>query len=133
MSVPAVIVIAKSPQPGRSKTRLCPPCTAAQAAGLAEAALSDTLDAAVATRAARTVVALEGEPGDWLPRGAAVLAQRGEGLAERLAAAFEDVGGPALVVAMDTPQLTPALLELAFARLQSPGVDAVLGPSRDGG
>ncbi|NJA55488.1 glycosyltransferase, partial [Streptomyces sp. NEAU-H3] len=36
-------VIAKEPLPGRVKTRLCPPCTPAQAAGLARAALHDTL------------------------------------------------------------------------------------------
>ena len=41
---------------------------------------------------------LDGPPGPWLPPGFEVLAQRGEGLAERLAHAFEDLGGPALVV-----------------------------------
>ena len=33
--------------------------------------------------------------------------QRGDGLDERLAHAFADVGGPALLVGMDTPQVTP--------------------------
>lgn len=129
----ALIVIAKAPVPGRSKTRLCPPCTPAQAAALAEAALRDTLAAVAATPCARRVLALEGEPGPWLPPGFDVIAQRGTGLAERLAAAFEDTGGPALLVAMDTPQLTPALLEAGLAQLAAPGVGAVLGATPDAG
>ena len=128
----ALIVIAKAPVPGRVKTRLCPPCTPRQAAALAEAALRDTLRAAVAARGpVRRVVALEGEPGDWLPAGFDLVSQRGAGLAERLAAAFDDVGGPALLIGMDTPQVTPALLDRALARLALG--DAVFGPARDGG
>lgn len=129
----ALIVIAKAPAPGHSKTRLCPPCTPAEAAALAEAALRDTLAAVAATPAARRVVALTGEPGAWLPDGFEVIAQRGEGLAARLASAFEDVGGPALLVAMDTPQLTPALLGDSLARMARVGVDAALGETLDGG
>ncbi len=129
----ALIVIAKAPAPGRSKTRLCPPCTPEQAAALAEAALRDTLAAVAATPCARRVLALEGERGPWLPAGFDVIAQRGRGLAARLAAAFEDTGAPALLVAMDTPQLTPALLEAGLARLAAPGIGAVLGPTRDAG
>ena len=41
-----LIVLAKSPVPGRVKTRLCPPATPRQAADLAAAALADTLVAA---------------------------------------------------------------------------------------
>ena len=50
------------------------------------------------------MLVLDGEPGGWLPAGWEVVAQRGDGLAERLAAAFADVGGPAFLVGMDTPQ-----------------------------
>jgi rSAM/selenodomain-associated transferase 1 len=116
---------------GRSKTRLTPPCTPAQAAILAEAALADTLAAVAATAAQRHVVVLDGEPGAWLPPGFEVIAQRGAGLGERLAAAFSDVGGAALVVGMDTPQLTPALLGEALAHLHR--ADAVIGAAPDGG
>lgn len=129
----ALIVIAKAPVPGRVKTRLCPPCTPEQAAALAEAALADTLQAVAATPVARRVCVLEGEPGPWLPAGFDVVAQRGDGLDERLAAAFEDVGGPALLVGMDTPQLTPALLADGLDALALPGTDAVLGLAPDGG
>ena len=61
------------------------------------------------------------------------MVQRGRGLGERLAAAFADVGSPALLVGMDTPQLTPPLLLEGMRALAKPDVDAVLGPALDGG
>jgi uncharacterized protein len=128
----ALVVIAKAPAPGRSKTRLCPPCTPREAAALAAAALADTLGAVAATPSRRRVLALDGEL-DRPPGGFDVIAQLGDGLGERLAHALGAAGGPALVVGMDTPQLTPIDLSLAAARLAGPGVDAVLGPARDGG
>ena len=128
---PALAVIAKAPVPGRVKTRLCPPCTPQQAATLARAALRDTLDAVRATGAARRVVVLDGAPGRWLDPGLEVLPQRGDGLDERLANAFADIGGPAVIVGMDTPQVTPALLAAAMRTLTHRR--AVLGPARDGG
>ncbi len=127
----AIAVIAKAPVPGRSKTRLTPPCTPEQAAALATAALADTLAAVAAVPGARRILVLDGAPGAWLRPGFEVIPQRGAGLAERLAAAFADVGEAALVVGMDTPQLTPQLLSHALLRLA--GADAVLGGARDGG
>jgi rSAM/selenodomain-associated transferase 1 len=129
---PALIVIAKAPVPGRVKTRLTPPCTPVQAAALACAALQDTLDAAARTaRAGRRVIVLDGEPGAWVPAGFEVIAQRGDGLAERLAAAFEDVGETALLVGMDTPQVTPALLDAGLAGVAEN--DSAFGAALDGG
>lgn len=133
-----IVVMAKEPRPGRCKTRLCPPATPAQAAALAEAALADTLAAVAEAPADRRVLILDGRPGRWLPPGFAVIPQRGGGLDERLAAALADVArpgveDPALLIGMDTPQVSPALLGGALARLASPGVDAVLGPAADGG
>lgn len=127
----ALAVIAKAPAAGRSKTRLTPPCTPAQAAALAAAALADTLAAMLATPAHRYVVVLEGTGGPWIDPRFDVIAQRGDGLAERLAAAFADIGEPALVVGMDTPQVSPAQLTDAIDRLAT--ADAVLGPAPDGG
>jgi rSAM/selenodomain-associated transferase 1 len=129
----ALVVIAKAPVAGASKTRLCPPLNTGQAAALAEAALADTLQAVASTPAARRVLVLDGEPGRWLPAGFDVIAQRGAGLAERLAHAVADVGEALLVVGMDTPQLTRALLADALHALAAPGTDAVLGPTLDGG
>jgi rSAM/selenodomain-associated transferase 1 len=129
----ALLVIAKDPLPGRAKTRLSPPCSADQAAALAQAALLDTLDAVARTPAVRRVLILDGDPGRWRGRGLEVIPQRGVGFGERLAAAFADVGGPALLVGMDTPQLTPGLLLHGMRALTEPDVDAVLGPAVDGG
>jgi rSAM/selenodomain-associated transferase 1 len=139
VSRPAAVtlaVIAKAPVAGRVKTRLCPPCTPRQAAELAEAALRDTLAAMaeaadLAGREVTRAVVLDGAPGAWIDD-EHVIAQRGAGLDERLAAAFEDLGGgPALIVGMDTPQLTGALLVEALVALERH--DAVLGPATDGG
>jgi rSAM/selenodomain-associated transferase 1 len=128
-----LIVIAKEPVPGRVKTRLTPAYTPAEAAALAEASLRDTLDAVAAAPAARRILALDGLPGPWLPDGFAVIAQRGGGLDERLAAAFGDAwdGRPLVLIGMDTPQGTPALLDAARRELAHR--DAVFGPARDGG
>lgn len=123
-----LLVIAKEPLPGRVKTRLTPPFTPREAACLAAAALTDTLHAVAATPATRRVLVLDGAPGDWLPPGFEVLPQCAGGLDERLADAFAHCHGPALLVGMDTPQVTPELLTVDFT-----GCDAWFGPAQDGG
>jgi rSAM/selenodomain-associated transferase 1 len=129
----SLAVIAKSPQPGRVKTRLCPPCSPDEAAALAEAALRDTLAAVRSARCERRLLVLDGESGAWAHPAFEVIEQRGRTLDERLTAAFEDAGGPTLLIGMDTPQVTPALLEDGLRALAPPEVDAVLGPALDGG
>lgn len=123
-----LLVIAKQPRPGRVKTRLTPPFTPAEAAALAEAALADTLGAVAATPARRRVLVLDGAPGPWLPPGFDVVPQGTGGLDERLADAFAGCTGPALLIGMDTPQVTPDLLDVDFR-----GCDAYFGPAEDGG
>ena len=130
----ALVVIAKAPVPGRSKTRLTPPCTPEQAAALAEAALVDTLAAVAAVPGERRrLLVLEGTPGDWVPAGFEVHPQRSGGLGDRLAGAFAAAGEPAFLVGMDTPQVQPAHVERGLTALEHPGVDAVLGRAPDGG
>lgn len=131
-AVDTIVVLAKEPRAGSTKTRLCPPCSPREAALVARAALTDTVLTVVATPATRLVIALDGDIGDWLPPGLEVVAQRGRGLDERIANAFEDVG-PALLMGMDTPQVTPSHLTSARARLMQDGCDAVLGRTFDGG
>ncbi|MFC8074037.1 DUF2064 domain-containing protein [Streptomyces sp. NPDC057307] len=128
-----LLVIAKEPVPGRVKTRLTPPFSPTEAALLAEAALADTLRTVLALPARRRVLVLEGRPGPWLPPGIEVVPQGGGGLDERIAAAFESCTGPTLLVGMDTPQLTPALLAPALAPVGHGGYDAWFGPADDGG
>jgi len=137
-----LIVLAKTPVPGRVKTRLCPPATPEQAAALAAAALADTLAAARQVPATRIVVALDGEPDAALAaalEGTMVIAQRGGLLGERIAAAHADVarlapGACTVQIGMDTPQLDPDVLDCCLDAVSHPdGPDALLGPATDGG
>lgn len=127
-----VLVVAKAPIAGRVKTRLCPPCSAVEAAWVAEAALCDTLDAVAVSRADRRLLVLDGEPGAWLPEDFEVVSQVPGDLGTRLDAAWSHVEGPAVQIGMDTPQITGALLDDALGTLER-GADAVLGPALDGG
>jgi glycosyltransferase A (GT-A) superfamily protein (DUF2064 family) len=135
MSAPlpvTLVVVAKAPVPGRVKTRLCPPCTPAQAAALAAAALADTISTVDATPVAARCLLLSGRyptPAGWW-----VVAQRGADLGERLAHGLADSARPgaaALLIGMDTPQATPALLTAVAGGLER--ADAVVAPALDGG
>jgi rSAM/selenodomain-associated transferase 1 len=127
-----LIVLAKQPVPGRVKTRLCPPCNPAEAAMLAAAALADTLVAALASGARRVVLAFDGRPGPWFPPGVEVVGQGAGPLDRRLTTAWAAAtSGPAVLIGMDTPQVTAADLDTALAALADH--DAVLGLATDGG
>ncbi|QRP46938.1 DUF2064 domain-containing protein [Amycolatopsis sp. FDAARGOS 1241] len=141
-----LLVVAKAPVPGFAKTRLCPPATPAQAADIAAAALLDTLDAVCATREAVPVVAMTGELGAAARgselgralRRTTVIAQRGWDFGARLANAHADVaavlaGLPVLQIGMDTPQVTPELLDASIEPVLRGVHGAVLGPAEDGG
>ena len=136
----ALLVVAKQPVPGQTKTRLAPPLSLEQAAALYEGFLRDTLDLMRAVPDARRVIA-------YLPRGArayfAQLApgfdlspQSGEDLGARLDHALTSYlsRGHERVVVMnsDGPTLPIEYVRQAFAVLSDP-IDAVLGPSDDGG
>jgi rSAM/selenodomain-associated transferase 1 len=127
-----LLVIAKAPVPGKVKTRLCPPCTPAQAAKIAAAALDDTLEAAGAVADTSRTLVIDGTyPA---PTGWKTVPQRGDGLANRLTQAFMDTRRPprpTLLIGMDTPQVTTELLSAATILLGK--ADAVLGAAADGG
>jgi len=125
-----VLVLAKEPVAGRVKTRLCPPLTPEGAAAVAEAALRDTLDVVRAVEVRRRVLVLDGS---YEAPGFHVQPQVPGPMDVRLAAAFDDAD-PALatlLIGMDTPQLTPALLGGAVDALLRHR--AVLGLAPDGG
>jgi glycosyltransferase A (GT-A) superfamily protein (DUF2064 family) len=124
-----VLVLAKQPLPGHSKTRLAPRYGDVGAARLAAAALADTLDVVRQVPRARKVLVLAGDPQGVDCAGFQVVGQAAGSHAERIQAAFELVDGPAVLVGMDTPQLRPGLVDLD----RSAPVDAWLGPAQDGG
>jgi uncharacterized protein len=136
-----LLVVAKAPEPGRAKTRLAAAVGDRVAAEIAAAALLDTLDAVAAAPVAARVVALTGDLS--AAAGAAeirqrlasftVIAQRGDGFADRLANAHADAaaGYPVLQIGMDTPQVTAELLTDCARRLLA--APAVLGLAHDGG
>lgn len=143
MTLPVtVLIVAKAPVPGLAKTRLAAGVGAEAAADIAAAALLDTLDAVADAPVSRRVVALTGDLGqarhgaeiEARLRDFVVVAQRGDGFAERLVHAHDDAaapGLPVLQIGMDTPQVSPGLIaECGQALLAT---DAVLGMAYDGG
>jgi glycosyltransferase A (GT-A) superfamily protein (DUF2064 family) len=127
-----LIVIAKECLPGKVKTRLHPPLSLEQAAELAAASLDDTLAAVATLPATRRVLAFDG----WIPPAAAsgyeIVPQVDGGLDERLGAIFDGCTEPALLIGMDTPQVSAAVLAPIFAEWPD-DVDAWFGPAADGG
>ena len=139
-----VLVVAKAPVAGVAKTRVGAEVGMDVAAGLAAAALLDTVrTCTTAVGADRCRLAIAGEltdatDGDRLTtalEGRAAFSQRGEGLDERLANAFADLAaehdGPVVQIGMDTPQVTGSDLAALIAGLD--GHDAVLADAEDGG
>ncbi len=129
-----ITIIAKEPRPGVVKTRLCPPCTPEQAAALAAAALADTLAAVDELTGRidgciRRVLLFDGDPSQWSNWAYDNVAQRGDGLGDRLSNAFHDLG-PGIVIGMETPHVV-ASLHAGLAALQR-GCDTI-GLAADGG
>jgi rSAM/selenodomain-associated transferase 1 len=146
----ALAVMIKAPRAGRSKTRLVPPLTHAEAAQLSAGFLRDTADniasaCAVYSEAGRKVDAVaaytprgaEGALAELLPHEFALLPQRGASFGERLFHAAADllrVGYESCcLIDSDSPTLPRARLSAAVAELRRPGDRLVLGPADDGG
>ena len=143
MSEKALVVMAKRPFPGQTKTRLVPPFTLEEAAALYESFLCDTLELA---RAAADVVPFvaytpaDGETAAYFRHLAPdfeLVPQTGPTLGERLDSVLTiclDKGyGQVAAMNSDSPTLPPAYLDEAFSRLDDPDTDVVLGPCDDGG
>jgi uncharacterized protein len=135
-------LFAKLPRAGEVKTRLCPPLTALEAAGLAEAMLADGLARCLACDAFRTQLAVH-PPGSepWFrarfPELRELVVQQGADLGQRLAAHFErsfarEQLASAVVLGSDAPEVPLARVLEAHQRLAD-GADLVLGPDGGGG
>ena len=132
-----VLVVAKAPGSGRSKTRLVPPLSPEQAAALNVALLLDTLDACRAevddTRILHTSADEVPELARLAP-GTSLVLQEGRGLADALRLGVERhvAGGPVAIVSSDLPGIPPGSTALAFGSVAD-GADVALGPALDGG
>jgi uncharacterized protein len=131
-----LVVIAEEPRVDGIDGRLSPPWTLQQAVDIRLAALADTLDAVAATPASRRVLALDGQPGPWLPAGFDVVAPRRGSLGNLLFGAFEDcfhvADEPVVLIGMDTPQITVEHLTSAQLVLDT-SAEAVVGATPAGG
>ena len=130
-------LFARSPAPGRVKTRLSPALPAALALRLHVAMVEDAAAVLSLARAdQRTLYWDDPEAGTLpaVPESIRTLPQRGDGLGERLSAAFDEMlegGAHAVVFGTDCPALGPAELLQVFAALEE--CDLALHPASDGG
>ena len=131
-----VLVVAKAPRPGHSKTRLVPPLSPEQAVALQTAMLLDTLDGC--NRECDCVMMLapdaDREALEALAPGVPAVAQEGLGLADALRSAIARYGaqGPVALVSSDIAGVPEGAVAQAFSLLEG-GADLVLGPALDGG
>ncbi len=135
-----VYVVAKAPRAGETKTRLCPPLAAAQAAELAGAFLGDALAVVRQARCEARVICRSARERSVLARlvgvAASIHVQDGTGLGDALESAFRqglaDGFGAVGVLGSDSPTLPPLLLRQAFSAVAR-GADVALCPCADGG
>ena len=134
----ALIVVAKRPRAGKTKTRLSPSLTPERASALYECFLFDTLDQMRQVCEAQHAIAYLDEP-DYFRRLAPdfeLIPQEGNDLGERLDRALTHYLSrgyeSAVIMDSDSPTLPATYLSLAFDVL-SDGADVVLGPCDDGG
>jgi rSAM/selenodomain-associated transferase 1 len=134
----ALIVVAKRPAPGRTKTRLYPPLTPEQASQLYECFLLDTLNQMRQVQDTQKVIAYFDDPAYFqqLAPDFQLVQQEGADLGARLDHALTTylLQGYQRVVIMDSdsPTLPPVYLSRSFEALSN-GADVVIGPCEDGG
>lgn len=133
--------MAKAPQAGEVKTRLCPPLSLAGAAELYRRFLLDKIEQ---VKALRTVSpALAYTPAEArayfqeVAPGFVLVPQRGTDLGDRLANSLGELLDKghqgALAIDSDTPTLPLGFLQQALDLVRTPEIDVVLGPTEDGG
>jgi rSAM/selenodomain-associated transferase 1 len=141
----ALGIMTKAPEAGKVKTRLAPPLTAEEAAGLnicflrdvAESILLATVQTPSRGIGIYTPPGAEAAYDNILPDSFFLLLQRGNDFGERLSFAAEDlftVGFESVcLINSDSPTVAVASFAEAAKELARPGDRIALGPSDDGG
>jgi uncharacterized protein len=137
----AVAIMAKAPEAGEVKTRLCPPLSPRQASDLYECFLLDKIAQLRGIASARPVIAFTPEGGrgafERMAPGFELIAQRGPDLGSRLLNVLSTLLGNgyrgAVAIDSDTPTLPSEFLRQAIDVVADPAIDLVLGPTDDGG
>ena len=141
MAQTAVVIMAKAPQAGTVKTRLCPPLSPQTAASLYRAFLLDKISqvgelAQALATLAYTPAEIRAVFAELAPH-CLLIPQQGAELGERLHNSFAQcfAAGYTSVLAIDsdTPNLPTAYLQQAVDLIATPQTDIVLGPTEDGG
>jgi rSAM/selenodomain-associated transferase 1 len=139
----ALLVFAKTPKPGKVKTRLLAAVSAEVAAALHEACIVDTLRLAKKMRGCDVFVFAAGGTGYFRKlvkkhgsgAGVRVLPQRGAELGARMENAFRKCFAmgyrEVVVIGTDTPWMGAERVRRAFTELRVS--DVVIGPAEDGG
>ncbi len=129
-------IFAKEPRPGQVKTRLCPPLSPTEAAGLYRACLEETVTAM--RRGSFALVIFYSGHKDYFSAafaGLPLLPQAEGDLGRRMEQALRLLLGrghpAAALIGSDSPDLPLARIEDAFALLQR--TDCVTAPADDGG
>jgi rSAM/selenodomain-associated transferase 1 len=137
----AVAIMAKAPQAGDVKTRLCPPLSPADAAELYRRFLLDKIEQVRLLEAASLAIAYTPAEAraffEEIAPGFVLVQQRGADLGDRLSNSLSELlaggHGGAVAIDSDTPTLPVVFLQQAVDLVATPDIDVVLGPTRDGG
>jgi uncharacterized protein len=138
----AVAIMAKAPQPGQVKTRLCPPLSHGEAAQLYQCFLLDKIAQLNALPRAAPVISYSPADcrhlfEDLTPSHFMLFPQRGDDLGARILWTFDQLFRQGytqvMVIDSDTPTLPTAHLEQALMLMARRENDVVLGPTEDGG
>jgi len=138
----AVAIMAKAPQSGQVKTRLCPPLSYREAAELYRCFLLDKIAQVNTVQRAAPVVSYSPDDSrplfeDLTPPHFMLIPQHGDDLGARLLFTFDRLFRQGftqvIVIDSDTLTLPTAYLEQALMLIAERVNDVVLGPTEDGG
>ncbi len=143
MTTVAVAILCKTPEPGKSKTRLSPPLAPEECAGISACFISDLArtiallakEGGVTGYAVYTPIGSEATLRKLIPDDFEIAPQRGDGFGERLLYGTSDLlahHAGAILVNSDSPTLPLSILRAAVAAVRA-GDQVVLSPAHDGG